>query len=105
MIVESLSGSDPSCISQCPGAMPCGKKIPIKRGFGFAAVWASAVDAGIMASNKGRANVTPAPFRNVRRGKCFRVINILIGLLVAAGTLNASLKFHIFSEWLAPHDA
>src|SRR6478736_820492 len=51
--------------------MPCGKKMPAKRGFGAAAVAASAVDAGSMASSSGSASVQPAPFRNLRRGMCF----------------------------------
>src|SRR5918911_5241347 len=54
--------------------MPCGKKMPTKRGFGVAAVAASAVDAGIIASSSGSASVHPALFRNVRRGRCFFAI-------------------------------
>ena len=36
------------------------------RGTGFAAVWAHAVDAGIIASSSGRASAACAPLRNVR---------------------------------------
>src|SRR5262245_6024069 len=46
------------------------------RGVGWAAVWDSAVDAGIMASNKGSPTATPAPRRNVRRESCFLVMNM-----------------------------
>ena len=41
-----------------------------------AAVRASAVRAGTIASRNGRATVTPSPFRTVRRDRCFRVMNI-----------------------------
>ena len=54
--------------------MPCGKKTPTNRLFGAAAVCASSVLAGTIASSNGSANVTPAPFRNVRRGICFFVM-------------------------------
>src|SRR5262245_8255564 len=43
---------------------------------GFAAVLAHAVAAGIMASSRGSARVAPAPFRNVRLGMAFFVINM-----------------------------
>ncbi len=56
--------------------MPCGTKQPTKRGFGTAAVAASAVEAGIIASRSGSASVTPLPLRTVRREMCFLVINI-----------------------------
>ncbi len=45
--------------------------------FGTAAVWASAVAAGIIASSSGSASVTPAPFSTVRRDRCFLVMNIV----------------------------
>src|SRR5215468_3660586 len=46
------------------------------RSVGAAAVCESAVLAGTMASSSGKAIVTPRPFRNVRRGRCFFVMNI-----------------------------
>ncbi len=45
-------------------------------GVGVAAVAARAVRAGIMASSNGRAIVTPMPRKNVRRSRCFLVMNI-----------------------------
>src|ERR1700683_1097144 len=42
-----------------PGAIPCGTKQPTKRGLGTAAVAASAVEAGIMASKSGSARGKP----------------------------------------------
>src|SRR5215470_4365667 len=47
-------------------------------GTGFAAVLAHAVAAGIMASSSGRARAACAPFRNVRLGIAFFVINITV---------------------------
>jgi hypothetical protein len=44
--------------------------------FGTAAVWASAVAAGIIASSSGNASVTPAPFSTVRRDRCLFVRNM-----------------------------
>ena len=38
------------------------------RGEGFAAVFASAVAAGTIASSSGKASVAPIPRRKVRRG-------------------------------------
>src|SRR4029453_4122336 len=46
------------------------------RGFGFAAVWASTVHAGTIASRNGRPTATPAPRRKVRRERCFLVRNM-----------------------------
>src|SRR5688572_3477409 len=46
------------------------------RGFGAAAVCASAVIDGIMASSSGRPTATPAPRRKVRRERCFFVMYI-----------------------------
>src|SRR5688500_10661174 len=46
------------------------------RGMGLAAVFASAVFAGIIASSNGSAMLAPTPFRTVRRDKCFLVINM-----------------------------
>ena len=44
----------------------------------FAAVCASSVRAGIIESSSGSARVTPMPRRNVRRGRCFLVMNIVV---------------------------
>ena len=43
---------------------------------GAAAVRRSGVSAGTIDSSSGKASVTPAPRRNVRRGMCFFVMNI-----------------------------
>ncbi len=45
---------------------------------GLAAVFASGVAAGTIASSNGNAIVAPTPRRNVRRGMNFFVMNILI---------------------------
>jgi len=50
---------------------PCGMKQKPSRIRGLAAVCASAVMAGTIASSSGSDSVTPAPRRNVRRGMCF----------------------------------
>src|SRR5215510_15026535 len=49
--------------------------------FGPAAVWRWGVCAGSIDSRNGKATVTPTPWRNVRRGMCFLVMNISYGLL------------------------
>ena len=68
--------------TQWPGPMPCGKKIPTKRLLaGTAAVCASSVRAGTIASSNGSANAAPAPLRMVRRGMCRFVINISVLLV------------------------
>ena len=46
-------------------------------GVGAAAVCASAVRAGIIASSKGSAMVAPMPRSTVRRDRCFLVTNIV----------------------------
>jgi len=51
-------------------------------GFGDAAVWASAVAAGIIASSKGSASAAPLPRRIVRREMCFLVINMFAVFLL-----------------------
>jgi hypothetical protein len=45
---------------------------------GLAAVFASAVAAGTIASSKGKAIVAPSPRRNVRRGMNFFVMIIML---------------------------
>ena len=49
----------------------------MNRGFGVAAVCASSVAAGTMASRSGRASVTPVPRRKVRREMCFFAMNMV----------------------------
>jgi hypothetical protein len=46
------------------------------RGFGAAAVCASAVAAGIIAPSNGSPIVAPPPFSKVLRDRCFFVMNI-----------------------------
>ena len=57
--------------------MPCGTKQPTNLGFGLAAVCASAVAAGTIASSNGSASAAPAPRRTVRREIFFLVMNIV----------------------------
>src|SRR5436190_16223553 len=57
--------------TQYPGAIPCGTNSPTNRGFGLAAVWASTVAAGTMASSSGSDNIAPAPRNTVRLEMCF----------------------------------
>src|SRR5258706_14847054 len=49
----------------------------VSRLFGFAAVLLNGVCAGTIDSKNGNATVTPAPRRNVRRERCFFVINMV----------------------------
>ena len=56
---------------------PCGKYTNAMRGIGLAAVAASAVRAGTMASKSGSAMVAPMPRRKVRRFRCFFEMNIV----------------------------
>src|ERR1051325_7937929 len=58
------------------------------RGEGFAAVCDKAVDAGIMASNNGSPTATPAPRRNVRRERCFFVMNMVAPNFISVGPTN-----------------
>ena len=50
------------------------------RSFGFAAVCASAVAAGTIASSSGSASVTPAPLSTVRRER-WRFVRNMVSLL------------------------
>src|ERR1700741_3002753 len=50
--------------------------MPTKRRTGAAAVIRVGVSAGSIDSRRGRASVTPAPRRNVRRAMCFFETNI-----------------------------
>src|SRR5882757_7332022 len=67
------------------------------RGFGAAAVFESATPAGIIADNKGKATLAPAPRSTVRRLRCFFRINIawfpysLLSAARSAGRGNFSL--------------
>jgi hypothetical protein len=54
--------------------------MPTNRFGGAAAVSRSGRSAGTIASSSGSARVTPAPRRNVRRGMCFRVMNMILFL-------------------------
>jgi hypothetical protein len=72
----------------CSMIAPCGRYMNPRCGFGLAAVWASAVQAGIIASNKGRPTVTPAPRRNVRRERCFFVMNMTVYLSTTEDTVD-----------------
>ena len=47
-------------------------------GVALAAVCASAVRAGIIASSSGRPSVAPSPRRTVRRVRCFLVTNMSV---------------------------
>ena len=68
LVMNENSKSRPACSGlQYPGDAPCGCQMPQKRGTGAAAVRASAVPAGTMASSRGSATVAPTPRRNVRR--------------------------------------
>src|ERR1700734_2996049 len=57
-------------------------------GVGVAAVAASAVRAGIIASSKGSATAAPMPRKNVRRSRCFLVMNIRSPLFLMTGRCN-----------------
>src|SRR5919197_537428 len=85
--------------------MPCGTKRPTNRGFGLAAVCASAVAAGTIASSSGSASVAPAPFKTVRREMCFLVRNINGALLTGHAQLIALSRLHVHLKCLAPDDA
>src|SRR5579863_6615218 len=87
--------------------MPCGTKQPTNRGLGVAAVWASAVAAGIIASSNGSASAAPLPLRIVRREMCLLVINMFAVFLLislARSPLLALGQFHIHLERSALHD-
>src|SRR5436309_14616333 len=85
----SVAGSAPTFSgTQYPGAMPCGTKQPTNRGFGFAAVCASAVAAGTIASRSGNASVAPAPRRIVRREMCFLDMNMVVSSNVSLVTCD-----------------
>src|SRR4029453_4701254 len=81
------------------------------RNEGAAAVCASAVLAGIMASSKGSAIVAPRPRRNVRRGRCFFVMNMTVLSLLSRchplfslGKLRDALHLEIWTLHNTKHD-
>src|ERR1700730_17817089 len=70
--------------------------MPTNRFGGAAAVNRSGRSAGTIASSSGSARVTPAPRRNVRRGTCFFVMNMM---------LNPSSPLDSHPELRAPYDS
>jgi len=50
----------------------------LNRLFGLAAVFASGVCAGTMESSRGREIATPMPRKNVRRGRYFFEIKVMM---------------------------
>ena len=73
--------------------------MPTKRLAGLAAVLLSGVCAGTIESSSGKANVTPAPRRNVRRGTCFLVMNIyLVSLIIRF--LAVAVQFGLSSTFV-----
>src|SRR5438128_1215871 len=74
-------------------AAPCTISMHDSRVRPAAAVFASSVLAGTIASSNGSEIVTPMPLRTVRRDRCFLVITIAFGsLLVGRGLSSAHLK-------------
>jgi len=57
---------------------PWGKYTNTMRGLPAAAVFASAMPAGIIASSSGSETLAPMPRRTVRRERCFLVMNIAL---------------------------
>src|SRR6516162_2458373 len=82
--LPTLSGT------QYPGDIPWGTKHATNRVFGVAAVCARSVPAGTIASSSGKASVTPAPRRKVRRGMCFFTISM--ASLFGCSTTGALLR-------------
>src|SRR5262245_12638886 len=109
-MMNGNSNFEPSALGiQYPGAIPCGKKIPVNRSFGFASALPRFDCAGNIDSSSGKARVTPAPRRKVRRGMCFFEINMTLCLLVLMGARSfANLvfsEFHVALECGASDDA
>ena len=61
----------PRRASTCPSSRRAGSRCAPSRVLPVAAVCASGVPAGTIDSRNGSAIVTPTPFRNVRRDRCF----------------------------------
>src|SRR5262249_32662753 len=70
-------------------------------GTGFAGVLAHAVAAGIIASSRGSARAACAPFRNVRWGIAFFVINITLSFLSSncGGVLCPPAIYQLARSW------
>src|SRR5688572_28617721 len=106
---NSLPSFPVVCGIQWPGPAPCGTIKPTNRCFGAAAVCASAVRAGTMASRKGSASAAPAPRRTVRRGMCFFVINMMnVSPLLTSRPLSSGGGcgwLHVHLEHLVLDDA
>src|SRR5580765_2514451 len=84
--------------------------MPTNRFTGAAAVSRRGVSAGTIDSRSGSARVTPAPLRNVRRGMCFLVRNMIaspdsVRLKPDATSVNALRRLHSHLKLRALHDA
>src|SRR5215813_13019500 len=99
--LPTLSGT------QYPGDIPWGTKQATNRGFGVAAVCARSVPAGTIASSSGKASVTPAPRKNVRRERCFFTINMdsLFRWSTTRGLLRDFTALDAVLKRRAPDDA
>src|SRR4029077_20159159 len=64
--------------------------MPTTRGMGAAAVSRVGVSAGTIDSSSGRASVTPAPRRKVRRGMC-RFVTYIVSLLAGPASSGPTL--------------
>src|SRR5262249_51101354 len=62
------------------------------RSLPVAAVFASAVAAGVIASRNGRATVTPMPLRTARRDRCRFVMIILVSM---NARLSAAISYQL----------
>jgi hypothetical protein len=67
--------------------------MPTNRLAGLAAVLLKGVCAGTIESSSGKANVTPTPRKNVRRGTCFLVMNIYLVSFFCAAQFVLSSTF------------
>ena len=76
---------------------PCGTYTPPNRSCGFAAVFAVAVNAGTIASSRGRATVAPMPCKNVRRPSDIFVMNITGSLKLPASSFSTCSKLAVGS--------
>src|SRR5688500_18901991 len=76
--------------------------MPTKRRTGAAAVSRMGVNAGTIESSNGSARDTPMPRRNVRRGRCLRVTN-MVGSL--PGAVCSLVRLHAHLELRAADDA
>src|SRR5687767_3981281 len=83
---------------------------PSRVGRAPAAVCANAVPAGIIDSSSGSASVTPMPWRNVRRDRCFFVMNDIASVSSLNGSDDPSVRIlraplHALLERIALDDA